>query len=411
NDVDAGILVSVCTLGRDRQRSAKQGYATARNNAFLNRCAGCVQGVIDAILTLLHLNFGRTANANDSNATSQLGKTLLKLLTVVVGRGLFNLSSDLGNAAFDLGLLASAVDDRRVFLGDGDALRTAQHFKGNVLELDAEVFGDDLAAGQDRDVLEHCLAAVAEARSLDSSNLQAAAQLVDDERCESFAFNIFCDDDERLAGLNNSLKNRQHGLQVGELLLVEEDVCILKLGNHLLRVGDEVRRKVTAVELHAFNDFEFGLGGLGFFNRDDAFVANLLHRFRDHLANFGFAVGGNGADLCNFFRSLDLGGSIVEVSNDFADGEVDAALQVHRVHTSGNSLGTFLNDRLSENRRGGGAVTGLVVGLGCYFAQHLGAHVLELVVQLDFLGDGDAVLGDARCAEGLVDDDVAALRS
>lgn len=36
-----------------------------------------------------------------------------------------------------------------------------------------------------------------EARGLDSSNLQAAAQLVD-ERCKSFAFDVFSGDDERL---------------------------------------------------------------------------------------------------------------------------------------------------------------------------------------------------------------------
>src|SRR2546428_6733009 len=38
---------------------------------------------------------------------------------------------------------------------------------------------------------------------------------------------------------------------------------------------------------------------------------------------------------------------------------------------------------------------------------HLGAHVLELVGELDLLGDGDAVLGDARRAERFVEDDVA----
>ena len=43
------------------------------------------------------------------------------------------------------------------------------------------------------------------------------------------------------------------------------------------------------------------------------------------------------------------------------------------------------------------------------FAHHLRAHVLELVGQLDFLGDGHAVLGDARRAEALVEDHVAAL--
>ena len=64
-----------------------------------------------------------------------------------------------------------------------------------------------------------------------------------------------------------------------------------------------------------------------------------------------------------------------------------------------------------QNGGGGGAVAGLVGGSGSDFAHHLRAHVLELVFEFDFLGDGDAVLGDARSAERLVEDDVAALRT
>ena len=74
-------------------------------------------------------------------------------------------------------------------------------------------------------------------------------------------------------------------------------------------------------------------------------------------------------------------------------------------------LDAFLDDRLGEHGRGGGAVTGEVGGLRGDFAHHLRAHVLELVFELDLLGDGDAVLGDARRAERLVEDDVAALRA
>ncbi|MDI2078452.1 hypothetical protein, partial [Bradyrhizobium sp. Mp27] len=37
------------------------------------------------------------------------------------------------------------------------------------------------------------------------------------------------------------------------------------------------------------------------------------------------------------------------------------------------------------------------------------AHVLELLFELDLLGDGDAILGDAGSAERLVEDNVAAL--
>jgi hypothetical protein len=40
---------------------------------------------------------------------------------------------------------------------------------------------------------------------------------------------------------------------------------------------------------------------------------------------------------------------------------------------------------------------------------HLGAHVLELVLENDLLGDGHAVLGDARRAIRLVENDIAPL--
>ncbi|MND95603.1 hypothetical protein D3C80_878630 [compost metagenome] len=59
----------------------------------------------------------------------------------------------------------------------------------------------------------------------------------------------------------------------------------------------------------------------------------------------------------------------------------------------------------------GGTVTGGVVGLGSNFLDHLGAHVLELVFQLDLAGNGDAILGDGRGTEGLVQYHVAAFRA
>src|SRR5678809_1570870 len=53
-------------------------------------------------------------------------------------------------------------------------------------------------------------------------------------------------------------------------------------------------------------------------------------------------------------------------------------------------------------------MTSAVAGLGGDFLDHLGAHVLKRIRELDLLGDGDAVLGDGRCTEFLVDDDVPA---
>src|SRR5205807_51119 len=63
------------------------------------------------------------------------------------------------------------------------------------------------------------------------------------------------------------------------------------------------------------------------------------------------------------------------------------------------------------NGGGGGAVAGGVGGLRGDLAHHLRAGVLELVLQLDLLGHGDAVFGDGRRAELLLDDHIAAARS
>ena len=295
-----------------------------------------------------------------------------------------------------MSFLPDAVDDRGVLLLDPDALGPAEHLERDVLELDAEVLGDHRAAGEDRDVLEHRLAAIAEARRLDRRHLQAAAQLVDDQRRQRLALDVLSDDEERLAGLHHRLEDGQHRLQRGELLLVDEDVGILELGQHLLGVGDEIGREIAAVELHALDDVELGLEALGLLDRDDALVADLLHRVGDHLADRLVAVGGNRADLRDFRGFLDLLRALGDVLDRLGDRLIDAALEVHRVHAGRDQLGALADDRLGENGGGGGAVTGGVVGLRGDLAHHLGAHVLELVLELDLLGDGDAVLGDAR---------------
>src|SRR5262249_26261612 len=98
---------------------------------------------------------------------------------------LLDLLPDLAGAALDVLLLAGAIDDRGVLLLDADLLGLAQHVERDVLELDAKVFADHLTCGQDGDVLEHRLAAIAKARRLDRSHLEAATQLIDEERCSA----------------------------------------------------------------------------------------------------------------------------------------------------------------------------------------------------------------------------------
>ena len=70
------------------------------------------------------------------------------------------------------------------------------------------------ATGEDGDVFEHGLAAVAEAGGLDGADVEGAAELVDHEGGQGFAFDVFGDDEERLAGLGDLLEQRQQVLEV-----------------------------------------------------------------------------------------------------------------------------------------------------------------------------------------------------
>src|SRR6478672_11148802 len=148
------------------------------DDTFLDSRAGRMHRVIHAILALLDLDFGRAADPDHRDAAREFRQTLLQLLAVVVRGGLLDLRLDLGHAGLDVGLLAGAVDDGGVFLVDHHLLGAAEHGERDVLELDAEIFRDRLAAGQDRDVLQHGLAAIAEARRLDGRDLQAATETV-----------------------------------------------------------------------------------------------------------------------------------------------------------------------------------------------------------------------------------------
>ena len=66
---------------------------------------------------------------------------------------------------------------------------------------------------------------------------------------------------------------------------------VFVFADHLLGIGDEIRREVSPVELHALDDFQFGFEPLRLLDRDDPFVADLLHRIRDHLADFAVIIG------------------------------------------------------------------------------------------------------------------------
>src|SRR6185503_311848 len=229
HDIDTGLDVGIVVVdAADGLLGAQERHAAARHDAFLNGRSRRVESVLDAVLLFLDLDLGRTTDTDHGDAAGQFRKALLQLLAVVVRGGFLDLRLDLRDAGFDVLLLAGALDDRGVFLVDHHLAGAAEHVDGDAFQLHAEFIGDQLTAGQDRDVFQHRLAAIAEARRLDGGDLEATAQAVDDQRGEGLAFDVFGDDQKRTAGLHHGFQHRQHRLQAGELLLVQQHVDVLE---------------------------------------------------------------------------------------------------------------------------------------------------------------------------------------
>src|SRR3984893_9862574 len=112
DDVDAGLLIGILDLkvfeGLD---GAQQWHAAARQYAFLDGRARCIERVVHPIFLLLDLDLGRAADADHRDTARELGQTLLELLAIIVRGGLFDLRLDLANSRLDVLLFAGAVDD------------------------------------------------------------------------------------------------------------------------------------------------------------------------------------------------------------------------------------------------------------------------------------------------------------
>ena len=106
--------------------------------------------------------------------------------------------------------------------------RVAELRQLRVLELETQLLGDHLAAREDGDVLEHPLAAIAEARRLDGDGGERAAQLVDDDRRERLALDVLGHDHQRPAGLDHLLEHRQDVLDGADLLVRDQDERVVE---------------------------------------------------------------------------------------------------------------------------------------------------------------------------------------
>ena len=171
-DVDSVSLVLIINLDVIKYvEAANQRSTTTWHNAFLNCGTGCVKGVFNPCLLLLHFGLSGCANVNYGNSTDELCKALLELFPVVVRGGLLDLGTDLFYAALYLLLGASTVNYCGGVLVNNHAFGSTKVVEAYIFQLDAKVLGYHGAASEDGNVFQHCLSPVTKARSLDCASL------------------------------------------------------------------------------------------------------------------------------------------------------------------------------------------------------------------------------------------------
>ena len=174
-----------------------------------------------------------------------------------------------------------------------------------------------------------------------------------------------------------------------------------------LRVGDEVGVDVALVEAHALGELELGAERLRLLDGDDAFLADLVDRLGDQRADRR----GRRRRSMRWRRSAPWTRppwrSASSSVGDGLDGLLDALLERDGVGAGRDVAQAFADERLSQHGGGGGAVTGDVVGLLGDLLDELRADLLVRVVELDLLGDRNAVVRDRGGAPLLLEHDVA----
>ena len=240
----------------------KQSHATTGQNAIFDGRSGCVQGIFDTSFLFFHFALGCRTDVNFGNATGQLGQPFFQFFAVVVARCVVDFASNLVDPAFDFGVLAGGFDDRRFVLANDDLLGATQFGQSDRVEFHTEGFENSGSACQNRDVFHHRFASVTVARSLDRTAIECATQPVDDQSRQCFAFDVFGNDQAAACFAGRPFPAMGPGPGCWRFSFQKSERRRLR-DTHSIEVGiiDEVRRQVTAIELHPFDPFDFGLAG------------------------------------------------------------------------------------------------------------------------------------------------------
>ena len=410
NQIDTRLYIPFSLQAVKALLDVNQGCAAAGNDTFFYCCAGCIECIFQTKLLILHFYFGCCAYFNDSYAARQLSQTFLKLILVELRCGVGHLFTNLRYSLSNQSLISCTADNNGVVLGNANLMSAAQISRSCAGELTTHIFADNGCAGQACNILKHSLTTITEAWCLNGCTLQCATESVNYQGCQSFAFYIFSDDKEFLAGLNNLFQKWKNVLEYINLLIGDEDQWIIHDTFHLICIRNHIWADIPAVKLHTFYYAEVGSHSLGIFYSDNAVIANLFHSIGNKLTNC-LICSRNGCDLSNGFLSLNRNRLLLDFFNQSVNCHFNTLLEYHRVSAGSNVSHPFMNHGLCKQGCSCGTIASYIIGLGCNFLDQLCTHIFNRIFQFNFTGNGNTIIYNVRCAILLVQYNVTSLWS
>merc|ERR1712000_442314 len=134
-----------------------ESYSAAGNNSFFNCGASGAQRVLYSMFLLFQLALSGCADLDNRNSPGQFRESFLKLLFIVVRSSFINLGFNLSNSGLNVGLLAAAADDGSILFFNFNQLCRSELRDIGIFNLQSKFFGNDLSAGENRQVFKHRL--------------------------------------------------------------------------------------------------------------------------------------------------------------------------------------------------------------------------------------------------------------
>mmetsp|Transcript_41191 Transcript_41191/g.106469 ORF Transcript_41191/g.106469 Transcript_41191/m.106469 type:complete len:390 (-) Transcript_41191:699-1868(-) len=253
-------VVSVLLLESFKSTAGiEKSGSTTGNNTLLDGTAGSAKSIVNTVALLLHFHLRGATNLDHGDTARELSEPLLEFLLLILRSSLGDGLTEELAPLLDVVLGTTTVEDNSVVLGNSDLSGSTEHGLVDVLELHAEVLGDDLTASKNSHILKVGLPVITEAGGLDGSDLDGTTESVHDKSGEGLTLNILGNDKEGALLSHNKLEGGHEVLHGGHLLLHKEDVGVLEFALLGLVVSDEIGGDESTVKLHSLYNFQLVL--------------------------------------------------------------------------------------------------------------------------------------------------------